>query len=211
MKILGKLFGSPAMVKLLRLFLFNPGEVYTNKEIATRAKITLDTARLELSIMKQMDFIKRKTDYRQIAVKKSKGKRTKKKKVSGWTLNEKFLYLVQLQNFLLSATPIKHKDIPKRLGVSGVIKLIVVSGIFIQNQDSRLDILIVGNNIRKSQLETAIKAIESELGKELRYAIFDTQEFKYRLGIYDRLIRDVFDYPHETILDKIGIESPSRS
>tara|TARA_B100000959_G_scaffold278234_1_gene336200 strand:- start:334 stop:969 length:636 start_codon:yes stop_codon:yes gene_type:complete len=211
MKILGKLFGSPAMVKLLRLFLFNPEQVFTNKEAATRAKITLDTVRLELSIMKQMNFIKKKTDYRAVLSKRGKNKTTKRKRVSGWILNEKFPYLEQLQDFLMSATPIKHKDIPKRLGASGTIKLIVVAGMFIRNQDSRLDILVVGNNIRKSQLETAIKAIESELGKELRYAVFDTQEFKYRLGVYDRLIRDVFDYPHEIILDKIGIESESKS
>lgn len=203
------------MVKLLRLFLFNPEHVFTNKEAASRAKITLDTARLELSIMKQMDFIKKKTDYRQTTT--GKGKKSARgrsasgrKKVSGWTLDEKFPYLEQLQNFLMSATSVKHKDIPKRLSVSGAIKLIVVAGMFIQNQDSRLDILVVGNNIRKSQLETAIRAIESELGKELRYAVFDTQEFKYRRGIYDKLIRDVFDYPHEIVLDKIGIESESK-
>lgn len=211
MKVLGKLFGSPAMVKLLRLFLFNPEHVFTNKEVSTRAKITLETARLELSIMKQMDFIKKKMDYRTISSKRGKNKTTKKKRISGWTLNEKFPYLEQLQNFLMSATSVKHKDIPKRLGGSGAIKLIVVAGMFIQNQDSRLDILVVGNNIRKSQLETAIKAIESELGKELRYAVFDTQEFKYRLGIYDKLIRDVFDYPHEVVLDKIGVETEPKN
>lgn len=211
MKILGKLFGSPAMVKLLRLFLFNPEQIFTNKEVASRAKITLDTTRLELSIMKQMDFIKKKTDYRQITKVKGKKSARGRKRVSGWILNEKFPYLEQLQDFLMSATPIKHKDIPKRLNSSGAIKLIVVAGIFIQNQDSRLDILVVGNNIRKSQLETAIKAIESELGKELRYAVFDTQEFKYRLGVYDRLIRDVFDYPHEVVLDRIGVESESKN
>lgn len=211
MKILGKLFGSPAMVKLLRLFLFNPEQVFTNKEAASRAKITMDTLRLELSIMKQMDFIKKKTDYRVVALKRGKKKTTKKKRVSGWILNEKFPYLEQLQDFLMSATPVKHKDIPKRLGGSGTIKLIVVAGMFIRNQDSRLDILVVGNNIRKAQLETAIKAIESELGKELRYAVFETQEFKYRLGVYDRLIRDVFDYPHEIVLDRIGVESESKN
>lgn len=210
MKILGKLFGSPAMVKLLRLFIFNPENVFTNKEIANRAKITIDTLRLELSIMKQFGFIKKKIAYRQIT--KSKSKKSAKgrlvivrKKVSGWTLDEKFPYIESLRSFLITATPIRNKDIPKRLNSAGAIKLIIVSGVFIQNWDSRLDILIAGNNIKKSQLETAIKSIESELGKELRYAVFDTQEFKYRMGIYDRLIRDVFDYPHEIILDKIGI------
>ncbi len=207
MKILGKLFGSSAMVKLLRLFIFNPEHTFTNKEITARAKITADTLRLEISIMKQMGFIKKKIAYRQTTKKgKDKKKIVKKKKVSAWTLNEKFPYIESLQSFLVNATPVKNKDIPKRLSIAGAIKLVVISGFFIQNWDSRIDILIVGNGIRKSQLETAIKSIESEIGKELRYAVFETQEFKYRMGIYDRLIRDVFDYKHEVILDKIGVE-----
>lgn len=206
MKILGKLFGSSAMVKLLRLFIFNPEQVFTDKEIANRAKITMDTLRLEISIMKQMSFIKKRIVYRQITAKKGKKRIARKKKISGWTLNKKFPHIESLQSFLIATTTVKNKDIPKRLNVAGAIKLIIISGIFIQNWDSRLDILIVGNNIKKPQLETAIKSIESELGKELRYAVFNTQEFKYRMSIYDRLIRDVFDYPHEIILDKIRID-----
>jgi hypothetical protein len=210
MKILGKLFGSPAMVKLLRLFIFNPEHSFTNKEVITRAKITADTLRLELSIMKQMGFIKKKTAYRQITKRKGSKKMVKKEKVLAWTLDEKFPYIESLRSFLVNATPVKNKDIPKRLSGAGAIKLIVISGILIQNPDSRIDILIVGNGIKKSQLETAIKFIESEVGKELRYAVFDTQEFKYRMGIYDKLIRDVFDYEHEIVLDKIGIaENPT--
>lgn len=194
------------MVKLLRLFIFNPEHTFTNKEVAVRAKITIDTLRLEISIMKQMGFIKKKVAYRQTTIGKGKSKKVKKKKVSAWTLNEKFPYIESLQSFLVNATPIKNKDIPKRLSSAGVIKLIVVLGVLIQNWDSRLDILIVGNNIKKQQLKTAIKSIESELGKELKYAVFNTQEFKYRMGVHDRLLRDVFDYDHKIVLDKIGVE-----
>lgn len=214
MKILGKLFGSPAMVKLLRLFIFNPDNAFTNKEITNRAKITIDTLRLEISILKQMDFIKKKVVYRNISSKTKNNKIIlkkknlfRRKKVSVWILNDKFLYLDSLREFLTNATPIKNKDIPKRLSSVGSIKLIVISGVFIQNRDSRLDILIVGNNIKKPQLETAIRSIESELGRELRYTVFNTQEFKYRMGVYDRLLRDVFDYKHQIILDKIGVEN----
>ena len=67
MKILGKLFGSPAMVKLLRLFIFNPEYAFTNKEVVARAKITMDTLRLELSLMKQMGFVKKKIVYRTVS------------------------------------------------------------------------------------------------------------------------------------------------
>ena len=54
-----------------------------------------------------------------------------------------------------------------------------------------------------------MSSIEAELGKELRYAVFETPDFQYRLGIYDKLIRDIFDSEHQKIIDKLGIEDPS--
>lgn len=194
------------MVKLLRFFVFNPGQVFTNKEVADRTKITMDTLRLELSIMRQMGFVKKKVCYRYSTNKRNNKRTEKKKKILGLTLNENFPYIEPLQKFLMATTPVKEKDIPKRLSIAGAIKLIIISGVFMQNWDSRLDLLIVGNNIKKTQLESAIRSIESELGRELRYAVFDTKEFNYRNSIYDKLVRDVLDFPHVIVLDKIGVE-----
>jgi hypothetical protein len=47
--------------------------------------------------------------------------------------------------------------------------------------------------------------MEAERGKELVYAYLETQDFQYRLGMYDKLIRDILDYPHQVLLDKISI------
>ena len=46
--------------------------------------------------------------------------------------------------------------------------------------------------------------LEAEIGKELAYAVFDTPDFLYRANMYDKLVRDVIDFPHEKVLD-IGI------
>jgi hypothetical protein len=59
--------------------------------------------------------------------------------------------------------------------------------------------------LNKAAVDRVIHTLESELGSELRYAVFETSDFSYRLNIYDKLIRDVFDFPHEKILDRIGI------
>jgi hypothetical protein len=72
--------------------------------------------------------------------------------------------------------------------------------VFIKNHDSRVDLLIVGNKMKKSKIEEGIRRIEAEIGTELTYAIFDTKEFLYRLNMYDKLIRDILDYPHEIVL-----------
>ena len=47
--------------------------------------------------------------------------------------------------------------------------------------------------------------MEAEIGKELRYAAFEAPEFEYRVKMYDKLIRDIFDFPHKTILNKLGL------
>jgi hypothetical protein len=66
-------------------------------------------------------------------------------------------------------------------------------------------LLVVGDKLDEKQLNKAVHEIESELGRELRFAHFSTEDFRYRVGVYDRLIRDIFDYPHRTIFDKIGM------
>ena len=81
----------------------------------------------------------------------------------------------------------------------------VLSGIFIRESDSVVDILIVGDKIKKHVVESALGSIEAELGKELTYAFFETNDFKYRIGVYDKFIRDIFDYPHKKIINKLNI------
>ena len=163
---MGKLFGSPARVKILRLFLFNPEEVYESSEVAKRARITSKTVRRELSTLSHIGFVKKKTCYKEVEKKKGKNVVVTKKKISGWILNAQFPYLEALQSFLLKATPLDSTEVARRLNKAGALRLVIVAGLFIQNWDSRLDILIVGSKINKLQLVSIIKDMEAELVKE---------------------------------------------
>ena len=69
----------------------------------------------------------------------------------------------------------------------------------------RHDLLIVGDSPNEKKMLPAIKDLEAEMGKEVRYAIFTTKDFRYRLDIRDRLVRDVLDYPHKVIIDRLEI------
>ena len=82
----------------------------------------------------------------------------------------------------------------------------IAAGVFIQNWDSRVDLLIVGEELNLHKIESIIRNIESDIGKEISYSAFETQDFEYRMGIHDRLVRDILDYPHVTLLDRLGIE-----
>jgi len=193
METLGKLFGSEAKVKIMKLFLFNSGQVFTPKEIAERVKEKTSKVRREMTQLEKMHFVRRRSVSR-------RGKST-----HGYIMDPKFTYLSSLQSFLVNVEPLNSKEIIKKVSRLGNIKLIITAGVFIQEAESRADILIVGDNVKRASLEKTIQNLESEIGKELRYAYFTTEDFKYRLNMYDKLARDILDYPHRKVLNKLGI------
>lgn len=199
MEALGKLFGSVARVKLMKLFLFNEDEAIAKTDAAKRAKITSQAATKELGVLERSGMIRKKSFFKE-------GETGKKKRVQGYVLNQSFRYLIPLQSMLMHSAPMQQKEITSKLARVGKIKAIVVAGIFIQDPDSRIDILVAGDDISSTKLRNAITSMEAEIGRELRYAIFDTADFKYRMGVCDRLVRDVFDYPHEVVVDRIGLK-----
>lgn len=185
MEILEKLFGSSARIKIMRLFIFNPEDTYDFKTMAKKTRVGRSIVRRETGALIRAGLIRKKNN--------------------GYSLNSNFSLLAPLQSLLTFNGPISHEELIKRVGKAGQLKLVVISGIFTEQWDGRVDLLIIGNKIRKAVLEATLRNIEAEVGKDLRYACLETPDFIYRLGIGDKLIRDVFDYPHKVILDKIGL------
>ncbi|MES2088051.1 MAG: hypothetical protein V4467_03605 [Patescibacteria group bacterium] len=207
MEILSKLFGGDARVKILRLFLFNPGQTYSSGDIAMRSKVALPAVRHEVALMKKLDMIKGKRFSHFVPVKRKKKMVMVRKTEGGWILNSTFPYLSPMRELLINTVLVRYGDIIRRLNSAGRIKLVIISGIFIRDEDSRVDIFVVGDGIRMVALENIIKTIESEIGKELRYAAFETADFKYRVSMHDKLIRDVLDFPHKIILDRLNFNA----
>ncbi|MFT5179812.1 MAG: hypothetical protein ACI9GH_000119 [Candidatus Paceibacteria bacterium] len=198
MDILETLFSSNAIVKLMRLFLFHPDKVFQKADIINKSKIRMDSASAELNILLKAGMIRKKSTF---VESKTGGKR----RVSGYILNYDFSYRIPLHDLLIGSSDFNNQNLSKRIGKHGRIKLVVTSGVFIQDNDSRIDLLIVGDNIKERSLKTTIKTIESEIGKQLRYVIFDTKDYRYRVGVCDRLVRDILDYPHQILVNKMGV------
>ncbi len=172
-------------MKVMRLFIFNPGLILSLGEVAKRVKERPRIVRQDLRTLTKAGLIK--------------------KRAKGFALNQSYPYLRAVENFLVDATPLTHQEIIKRLSRGGNLKLILISGVFLHDKDSRVDLLVVGTNLKKARIISAILSIEAELGRELRYALFETADFQYRMGIYDKLIRDILDYPHQRVLNKLNI------
>jgi len=204
--VLEKLFGSSARVKIIRLFLLNPETLFGFREISRRAKVNSRSLRREILVLKNIDFIKQKEEKIDELIKLKNGKiKNRKKKIQGLRLNSLFPFLQPLKNLVITAAPLDKEKLIKKLNAIGRMKLIILSGVFTQSEDSKVDLLLAGDSIRRNALERLLKRIEAETGKELIYAVFNTNEFLYRFGMYDRFVRDVLDYPHEKILNKLNI------
>ena len=185
---LSKLFRSPAQVKLLRLFLFNPRTNFTAKEVALKARVSSRETNRELASFVSIKLLSRNGRGR----------------IPHYTLNSEFPYLAALQNLLLNASA-QAGSIYERIKHTGVIKLVVVSGIFVGEWEGRIDLLIVADRVKENKLEKHMRVLESEIGREIRYALLTTQEFFYRLNMSDHLLRDVLDYTHRIMFDRLDI------
>jgi len=202
METLESLFGNSARVRVMKLFLFNPEELLEKSEIIKKTKVSSVKIQKELKDLSAIGLLKKRIFIKSSQTKSGK---TKKQKVQGFALNPAFKYLNNLKNLIINNEPFNHNEIIKKMNKIGKIKLIIVSGLFIQDEDSRIDLFVVGDDLKDRIAKTVIAKMESEIGKELRYTFFTTTDFKYRYGVCDRLVRDVFDYPHQVVVDRIGL------
>jgi len=189
MEPLAKLFGSIARVKTLRLFLFNKDTAFTAAEVAERTKLSRAVVRRELTELIAAGILRKKGTQPPIH----------------YQTNARFEHFEALDIFIRETTSVRPKSMVNVLKRAGPARLIALSGLFTGVQQAQIDLLIVGDVLDERALANAVHTLEAELGREIRYASFSTPDFRYRLGIYDRLLRDVFDYPHRLLIDKIGL------
>ncbi len=195
------LFGSQARVKLLRFFLFNPSKEFSFEEISRRAKLVRRTARTEMNALERAEVIRKKQI---IAENPRTGRR---QKMQGYVLNKDFPELPALQTFLFETAPINGKTLLKHLRKAGTLDFVCVTGVFLREFEQRLDVMLAMKKLSNTKVENAIRSLEAELGIEIRYAAFESDELRYRVGLYDKLTRDVFDYRHQIIVDRLDIRN----
>jgi len=179
MEILGKILGNGSRIKIMRLFLLNRGKGFKSKDIVKRSRVSPDIVRRELKLLASVNFIK--------------------KRAQDWSFNSLFKYAGEFEDLLVRSDSLNKTKLLDNFKKVGRVKLVVISGIFIKNNDSRVDVLVVGDKMKRSKIEEEVRKLEAEIGTELVYAIFDTKEFLYRLNMYDKLVRDILDYPHEVL------------
>lgn len=199
MNELAKLFGGVEKIKVMRLFLHAGEKSITPETVSEKTRCKPEIVKKELALLSSIDFIiKHKS---KVVTFTKRGQSSKE--VVAYKLNPNFRYANKIKELLFDFDNLDPKVVQERLRPVGKARLIVISGIFTNDEKSRLDILYVGEQIKKPAIDKVIKELESEIGKELAYVVMDTEEYQYRTKMFDTFLRDVHNSKHKIVLNKI--------
>ncbi len=188
-EILEQLFDSPVKVKLLKLFLRNTSDSFELKDIIRRTRSNPSICRNQIKKLENIKLIKGKF----------------KGRAKAYSVNSDFDFYNELKTLILKSSPASKNKLTGRIKSIGRIKLGIISGIFIDSDNSRADLLIVGDAIKRKKLSDFLRELEAEVGKEIDYVVLSTAEFKYRYDMFDRFIRDFLEKPHEKLINRLKV------
>ena len=183
------IFDSPVRVRVLKLFLYNPETSFEPKTISKMLNIGSIIANKHLKGLKEIKFVDQKT---------IKGRHVFK-------TNPNFYFYDELKELVFKANPASKEKLIKRISSLGKIKLAIISGIFLNFDNARADLMVVGDDVKPAKFNKFLKDLEAEVGKEINCALMTVKEFHYRYNMYDRFVRDILDFKHEKLINKLKI------
>lgn len=186
-EILETLLGSKAKTRILRFFLINCDKEYSIAEVAKKNMLPPASVRKEINELKKIKFIIEKT----------------KKGLKYYVLDQEFCFYSELKNLFAKSSASPESKSLSRLKNIGDVKLALVSGIFLNDPKSKVDMVLVANNVSRGKLKSIMGSLEAEIGKEVSFVLMNSDEFKYRLDMLDRFLLDFIEGPHLELIDKI--------
>lgn len=181
------LFGSKARSRLIRFFLLNPGGEYRVAEIAEKTLIAKSEAARELSRLTKMKLVVEHA---------RKGKKY-------FIVNEGFPFYTELKSLVSKLNVHAQSQVFRKLKIIGEVKLILISGLFLNYPKSKVDMILVVNNANRTKLKHAIVHLEAEVGKEIRFVLMNSEELHYRLNMLDRFFIEFLEGPYEEVTNKV--------
>jgi hypothetical protein len=188
------LLGSKPRVKLLHLFLNNPGKAFYVREITRLIDEQINSVRRELANMLGVGIITSQTSDNKLY----------------YEVSQRYEYYVPLRAIFadekiaaLTEPSGGTSDVPAwrdELSQLPGVRIAILSGVFAEGATSAVDILLVGD-IRQAQVRKLMKKVESFEGREINYAILDFDDFYYRRSVRDRFVNEIIGGKYITLVD----------
>ncbi len=195
--MLAKLFGSVARVKILKLCLLNPDNAYFIRQVSRHLNLQLNAVRRELENLETMGLL---TTHQGNDEDHEDGGRTDRK---FYQANKDFVLFNEIRELIIKGQILSEKDFTEKLRKQGQIKLLVLSGLFLNDKQSPVDMLIVGE-FNKDKVAKLIKELEDELVNEVNYAVLTEEEFRYRQQMTDVFLYALLESKKIIVIDERG-------
>lgn len=195
--MLENIFGSRTRVKLLKIFLTHPGEYYFVRELSRQTEEKLNSVRRELDNLQEIGLIKVED-----AVKMNLEQGGEKQKKKFYTVNTDFPLYSEFKNLIMKSRLLLEKSLAKDINNLGRVKFLVLSGIFVDQPDTKTDMLLVGD-INKGKLKTLVNKLEKSFDQEIRYTVMDSKEFDYRNQVTDKFLFEVLEGKKIVVIDNL--------
>ncbi len=184
------LFGSKTRVKLLHLFLNNPGKAFYVREITRLIDEQINSVRRELANMQAVGVITSDSADNKLY----------------YEVNQRYDYYVPFRAIFadepiepMLESPHEHIWQDAVVQLPGV-RLALLAGVLVKGSTSDVDLLLVGE-IPTVKLRNVVKQIEASESRELNYAILNYDEFYYRLSVRDKFITEILNGKHAVLVD----------
>lgn len=200
--LLEQLFESQSKVKVLKFFFRNFQDVFTLKQIFRRLRTNFSLVRREIGKLEKLGLIKQKRIW--LTFERKRGGVGKEQKTV-YYINTGFDFFNELKNLILKSTISSKEELINNVKKIGNIKILTLAGIFTGDETAKADILIVGDKINSRKMNTFLKDLEAEVGKELNCSVMSTREFNYRYDMYDRFVRDLITGKSEILINRINL------
>lgn len=190
------LFGSKTRVKLLHLFLNNPGKAFYVREITRLIDEQINSVRRELANMLAVGVITSLEADNKLY----------------YEVNQRYEYYVPFRAIFADAKMEEGQvmraesteDITQLVSHLPAVRLAVAAGVLVSGSTSRVDLLLVGD-MPSQRIKHFVKEIEAKEGRELNYSVMAYDDFYYRLSVRDKFITEIINGKHAVLQDTDNI------
>ncbi len=193
-----QLFGSKTRVKLLSLFLNNPGRPYYVREITRKIDEQINSVRRELSNLLSIGIIKSTSANNKLYYEVDDG-------YEYYEPLRQIFATVQVVNKKVDAEIKEEDTIATKLKTAGQVELAWLTGSFVRDDIVGVDIVVVGD-VNKAKLAKVIADIEADEGRELNYTAMTTDDYRYRVSLNDRFLGSVMAAKRIILVDNLKQE-----
>jgi hypothetical protein len=205
-----QLFGSKTRVKLMQIFLENPGKRFYVRELTRLTDSLINSVRRELENLTQLKFIVVEDLEREAEEKGEKVEKASKKKVvedeaktfnakKYYTLNANNVFQRDLLNLFSKGKLLVEKQLVEKLKALGDLQYLAFGGIFVDDSTATTDVLIVGQ-FNRPKAKEVIEQFERETEKSVRYTLMDQMEYDLRQEVADNFLSDVLSNDRNMVI-----------